>query len=296
MTKELLTLLVRIQLEVDAPATTRRARRRAGLGDGDRDDGRPGDGDLGAGQGPAPDDAQQRPRLGQGLTVRARGSRGAAIVDFVLVLAVLVPVFLGILQLALVLLVRNTLAAAASEGARYAATFDRDWDDGEARTRAQIRGALADRYADDVDARRGADRRRAGHRGHRARGRAGARARRPGDLAHRDRARGRGGAMKAAYRAGERRRRADLAGHPAARPDDLDRALGLRGAARRVRRQRRGPVRRAGLRPRARRRDGGAAGAGGGGRGAGRPGHRRTAGASTSAACRSTTGATSAAR
>ena len=85
--------------------------------------------------------------------MRARGSRGAAIVDFVLVLAVLVPVFLGILQLALVLLVRNTLAAAASEGARYAATYDRCWVDGEARTREQIRGALADRYADDVDAR-----------------------------------------------------------------------------------------------------------------------------------------------
>jgi Flp pilus assembly protein TadG len=85
--------------------------------------------------------------------VRALDSRGAAIVDFVLVLAVLVPIFLGILQLALVLLVRNTLAAAASEGARYAATLDRDWDDGEARTREQIRGALADRYADDVDAR-----------------------------------------------------------------------------------------------------------------------------------------------
>ena len=56
--------------------------------------------------------------------MRARGSRGAAIVDFVLVLAVLVPVFLGILQLALVLLVRNTLAAAASEGARYADDVD----------------------------------------------------------------------------------------------------------------------------------------------------------------------------
>ena len=84
--------------------------------------------------------------------MRARGSRGAAIVDFVLVLAILVPVFLGILQLALVLLVRNTLAAAASEGARYAATLDRDEADGEARTRAQIHGALADRYADEVDA------------------------------------------------------------------------------------------------------------------------------------------------
>jgi Flp pilus assembly protein TadG len=85
--------------------------------------------------------------------VRASGSRGAAVVDFVLVLAVLVPLFLGILQLALVLLVRNTLIAAASEGARYAATLDRDEIDGVARTRAQIDGALAAKYAEDVDAR-----------------------------------------------------------------------------------------------------------------------------------------------
>ena len=72
--------------------------------------------------------------------MRARGGRGAAIVDFVLVLAVLVP------------LVRNTLIAAASEGARYAATLDRDESDGEARTRSQIDGALAAEYAEDVDA------------------------------------------------------------------------------------------------------------------------------------------------
>ena len=67
-----------------------------------------------------------------------------------LVLVVLVPVFLAILQLALVLLVRNTLAAAASEGARYAATLDRGPADGAARTRAQIEGALAARFAEDV--------------------------------------------------------------------------------------------------------------------------------------------------
>ena len=85
-------------------------------------------------------------------SLRARGSRGAAVVDFVLVLVVLVPVFLGILQLALVLLVRNTVAAAASEGARYAATLDRSPDDGAARTRAQIEGALAARFAEDVRA------------------------------------------------------------------------------------------------------------------------------------------------
>ncbi len=88
------------------------------------------------------------------MSARVRdGCRGAAVVDFVLVLVVLVPVFLGILQVGLVLLVRNTLAAAASEGARYAATLDRGPADGAARTRAQIRGALAGRYAQGVTAR-----------------------------------------------------------------------------------------------------------------------------------------------
>jgi len=84
--------------------------------------------------------------------VRRRDRRGAAIVDLVLVVAVLVPVFLGILQLSLVLLVRNTLAAAASEGARYAATLDRAPADGAIRTRQQISGALAARYAQEVSA------------------------------------------------------------------------------------------------------------------------------------------------
>lgn len=77
---------------------------------------------------------------------------GAAVVDFVLVLVVLVPLFLGILQLALVLHVRNTLVAAASDGARYAATADREPPDGAAYARDQIEGALADRFARDVSA------------------------------------------------------------------------------------------------------------------------------------------------
>jgi len=81
-----------------------------------------------------------------------RSQRGSAVVDFVLVLVVLVPVFLGILQVALVLLVRNTLASAAAEGARYAATLDRGPDDGVARTRDQIDGAISGRFARDVSA------------------------------------------------------------------------------------------------------------------------------------------------
>ncbi len=74
-------------------------------------------------------------------------------VDFVLVLVVLVPLFLGLVQLGLVLHVRNTLTAAASEGARYGATLDRGPAQGAARTRSQIRGALADRFARQVTGR-----------------------------------------------------------------------------------------------------------------------------------------------
>ena len=49
--------------------------------------------------------------------------------------------------------VRNTLTAAASEGARYAATVNGSPAAGAARTRSQIRGALADRFAQRVSAR-----------------------------------------------------------------------------------------------------------------------------------------------
>lgn len=84
--------------------------------------------------------------------MRRRDQRGSAVVDFVLVLVVLVPLVLGILQVALVMLVRNTLAAAASDGARYAATADRGPVDGALRTREQIEGALAARFAEDVRA------------------------------------------------------------------------------------------------------------------------------------------------
>ena len=85
------------------------------------------------------------------LSLRRRGQRGSAVVDFVLVLVVLIPLFLGILQVALVMMVRNTLASAASEGARYAATLDRGPADGVARTRAQIDGAISGRFAQDID-------------------------------------------------------------------------------------------------------------------------------------------------
>jgi Flp pilus assembly protein TadG len=81
---------------------------------------------------------------------RRRDQVGSAVVDFVLVLIVLVPLLLGIVQVALVLHVRNTLAAAAAEGARYAATADRDPAEGAAVTREQVDDAIAGRFAQDV--------------------------------------------------------------------------------------------------------------------------------------------------
>lgn len=81
-----------------------------------------------------------------------RPERGSAVVDFVLILVVLIPLVLGIIQVALVMHVRTTLAAAASEGARYAATVDRGPGDGIARTQGQIDAGLAGSFARDVHA------------------------------------------------------------------------------------------------------------------------------------------------
>lgn len=71
-----------------------------------------------------------------------------------LVSLVLVPLVLGLIQVGLVLHVRNTLTSAATEGARYGATVDRSPADGAARTREQVSGAIASRFAQDVTARR----------------------------------------------------------------------------------------------------------------------------------------------
>lgn len=85
---------------------------------------------------------------------RATADLGAAVVDFVLIMVLLVPLVLGVAQVALVLHVRNTAAAAASEGARASAPLGATPADGAARTRSMIRAALADRYAEDVTATR----------------------------------------------------------------------------------------------------------------------------------------------
>ena len=78
------------------------------------------------------------------------GERGSAVVDFVLVLLVLLPLVLGILQLALVLHVRNTLASAAAEGARHAAVAGSSAAAGTAKVQELVDGALSEDFARSV--------------------------------------------------------------------------------------------------------------------------------------------------
>ena len=79
--------------------------------------------------------------------------RGAAVVDFVLVLLVLLPLVLGILQLALVLHVRNTLASAASEGARFAAVAGSSAPAGQRTVHDLVDGALSEKFVRSVSVR-----------------------------------------------------------------------------------------------------------------------------------------------
>ena len=71
-------------------------------------------------------------------------------VDFVLVGALLTVFFLAVIQLSLVLHVRNTLIDAAASGARYGALADRGPEDARARTAQLIGVALNPGFAADV--------------------------------------------------------------------------------------------------------------------------------------------------
>ena len=77
---------------------------------------------------------------------------GSAVVESTLVIVMLTTLFLGVLQVGLALYVRNTMVAAAAEGARYAANADRTPADGAALTADIIAGALHGEYAGDVRA------------------------------------------------------------------------------------------------------------------------------------------------
>lgn len=81
---------------------------------------------------------------------RKGAERGAAVVDFVLIGALLTLLFLAIVQLTLVLHVRNTLIDAAASGARYGTLADRNDGDAKERTVQLITAALNADFARDV--------------------------------------------------------------------------------------------------------------------------------------------------
>jgi Flp pilus assembly protein TadG len=83
---------------------------------------------------------------------RRRSDVGSAIVDFALVSVVLVPLFFGILQLALIWHVKTTLTSAASEGARYGAAYNRTTGDGQRRTGQVIDETFGTDFRDQVTA------------------------------------------------------------------------------------------------------------------------------------------------
>jgi hypothetical protein len=75
---------------------------------------------------------------------------GAAVVDFVLVGALVTVIFVALLQLALALHVRNTVADAASSAARYGALGDRTAADARERATLLVATALGPNYVQDV--------------------------------------------------------------------------------------------------------------------------------------------------
>ncbi|WP_051422874.1 TadE family protein [Arthrobacter sp. MA-N2] len=84
-------------------------------------------------------------------SVRCRcEERGSAVVDFALVGGLLTVFFLAIIQLTLVLHVRNTLIDAASSGARYGTLADRTPADARERAAELIGTALNEEFSRDI--------------------------------------------------------------------------------------------------------------------------------------------------
>ncbi|WHS49711.1 TadE/TadG family type IV pilus assembly protein [Rothia sp. SD9660Na] len=73
--------------------------------------------------------------------------RGNATAEFVMVSALVVLLFLGVLQVAFALFTRNVLQDAASQGARYGAMLDKTPADGEERTRELLYSVLPSHYS-----------------------------------------------------------------------------------------------------------------------------------------------------
>ncbi len=77
---------------------------------------------------------------------------GSAVAEFVMVSGLLTILTLSVIQLGLVLFIRNTVVDAAAEGARFGALADNSAEDGIARAVDLISTALGPGYARDVTA------------------------------------------------------------------------------------------------------------------------------------------------
>lgn len=73
--------------------------------------------------------------------------RGNATAEFVMVSALVVLLFLGVLQVAFALFTRNVLQDAVSQGARYGAMLDKTPADGEERARELLYSVLPSHYS-----------------------------------------------------------------------------------------------------------------------------------------------------
>lgn len=78
---------------------------------------------------------------------RGQDDTGAAVVDFVLVTVLLLTLFLMVFQVGVIFHVRNIVGASAAEGARYAATANRNPAQGAARAQQVISEALGGRVS-----------------------------------------------------------------------------------------------------------------------------------------------------
>jgi Flp pilus assembly protein TadG len=78
--------------------------------------------------------------------------RGSAVAETVMVTALLLVLFLGVLQVGFALHVRSTLAAAAADGARYGAAAGRSDADAARRAKEIAEDALAPSLVGAVDA------------------------------------------------------------------------------------------------------------------------------------------------
>ncbi len=84
--------------------------------------------------------------------MRVADERGSAVAEFTMVAALLVALVLAVIQLALALHVRATVADAAAEGARHATLVGAGPAAGIARTRELITTALGPGFAERVSA------------------------------------------------------------------------------------------------------------------------------------------------